>query len=234
MIIASGDSGPTYTEVRYLNGLTSTEYSDAVVDQHLAGALDKVQNALKITISTSTNNISAVEFNSKDMFFDKFGRMSLYLADFCQSINYLPLLTVTLVEIRTDEDSDYETETEGSDDDYTIDLIRNAIHFNYRLSSSGYKNIRITGTYGIVSDPLTDLELKYKTYIALIAAIEGLRYASGSGFNDSKSVSAGQLSASKDEFATTSRKSVEDLEKQLKEHIAYYGLTRRKTKISIG
>lgn len=232
--MSSGEFGPTYTEVRYLNGLTSTEYPDAVVDQHLAGALDKVQNALKITISTAAQSLSAVEFNSKDMFFNKYGRMSLYLGDFCQSINYLPLLTVTKVEIRTDEDGTYETETEGSDDDYTIDLIRNAIHFNYGLSHSGYKNIKITGTYGVVSNPLTDLELKYKTYIALIAAIEGLRYASGSGFNDSKSISVGAISTSKDEFATTSRKSVEDLEKQLKEHIAYYGLTTKRTKISLG
>ena len=197
-------------------------------------AFNAVQDALKITMATTAQELSAVEFNSKDLFFNKDRSMSLYLGDFAQSVNYLPLLTVTLVEIRNDEDDTYETEIEGSDDDYTIDLIRNAIHFNYRLSRSGYKNVKITGTYGVVADPLTDLPEKYKKYIAYLAAIKGMTYAVGGGFSESKSVDAGILSVRKDEFSSTSSATYERLQNDLKDHLNSYGLSKKRVSISIG
>lgn len=218
-----------------MNGLSSTQYPDTVVDQHLKEAFNEVEDALKITIATTAQAMSAVEFNSKDLFFTKNNTMILYLGDFVHSAHYMPLRTVTLVETRTNEDNDYTTETEGSNDDYTVDLKTNSIRFNWRLSPiSGYENVRITGTYGVVASPMTSLEEKYKKYIALLAAIKGLRYAVGGGYNESKSMDVGQISTRKEEFSSTSSATYERLQDALKDHLKAYGLTQRRTIMKLG
>lgn len=231
--MSSGQFGPTYTEIRNLNGLSSTEYGDTVIEQHIEEAFYEVQDALKITISTTAQTFTALELNTKDFFFTPY-RTIIYFSDLEYLGNrYLPLLTVSLVENRTTEDGDYQTKTEGSNNDYILDLKTNAIIFLGTLPTLGYKNFRITGTYGVVASPMTSLDFKYKKYIALLAAIKGAVYAKGSSFNNSTSGSVGAISYSKDEVSRSSARSVDDLNAQLDSHLNKYGLTSRKTRMII-
>ena len=231
--MTDGEFGVLYAEVRILNGLSTTQYPDTEVDQHIAEANEETQNALKKTFATTAQTFTDLVLNSSDLFFAQGSKMILYLGEFLQEVNYYPLLSITKVETRSTDNDDFVTETEGMTDDYRVNLITNAIEFNRRLSNNGYKTVRITGTYGVVADPLTDLEHKYKKMIAYIAALKGLTFAVGGGFSTSKDNTVGGISVSEDEFSQTSSKTFERLETGLKDHMKAHGLVRKRVTVSV-
>ena len=249
-IASDGDFGPTRSSIRNLNGLSETEYPDSVIDQHLEEAFEAVEAALKITIATSAQTFTNEVFNSRDLKFDnaitnrgyvysdyssirKDTKTILYFGDFLQTLNRLPILTITSMETRTDDGASYETKTSGQLNDYIVDTIANRIIFNHELTRDGYQNVRISGTYGVVASPMTSLNFKYKNYIALIAAIRGLEYATGSGHNEAKTISLGSTSITKDEYASVSNASYNRLIDSLDRHLSQYGLVKKRIVMTI-
>ena len=206
------------------------------MEQHLDEARIEVENALKMTFATSAQSFTNVVFNSRDFFFTPRGAI-LHFGDFVNLStvgNILPILTLTTVETRSDEDGTYGTRTEGSNDDYTIDLLRNSIRFTHGdVHVNGYQNIRITGTYGLVASPMTSLGEKYKNYIGLVAALKGLRYSTGSSHNEAKTVNVGGISVSKDEFSQVSSQNYTKLQEALEQHLETYGLSRKRRMVAI-
>lgn len=256
-----GEFGPTRQEVRDLNGLSSSDYSNDKVDVHLEQAFNRVQGVLKLTFATTTQTFTDLVFNSRDLTFDSttshghrgyytgysygdgynngpghrgFGNNTiLYFGDFLQDTNRLPLITITKVETKSQDSDSYQEQTEGQNDDYTIDLISNAIIFNHGLARDGYQNVRISGTFGVINDEMTSLSFKYKQYIALLAAIKGLTYASGGEFNNSKDITLGSTSTRVDEFSSTTSNTFDRLKEDLKDHIEAYGLATKRTVMQV-
>lgn len=232
--MVSGEFGPTYAEVRNLNNLSSTEISDSVLDQHLEEAFEEVQSALKTKFSTSTINFTAVTLNTGDLSIGGNGS-SLYFSNFYDPDNniVLPLLTVSAITHKWSEDAEFQTLTEGWEKDYRILTRENKILFNrgflHGISTRGYQNLKITGTAGHVYSAMTDMEQKFKKYIALIAAMKGITYSAGSSYNDSKSRTVGNISTSETEFSSTQQNTFNDLKKQLDSHIARHGLAGKQT-----
>lgn len=227
--MSSGEFGPTRQEVRYLNKLTSTEIIDAVIDQHLEEAFEQVQSALKTKFSTSTITFTDKLFNSKDLFHGRRGTI-LYFSEFYDPDNsiVLPLLTITDVQYKGSESQAFDEYDEGWDDDYRVNLRENNIRFNEWLNRDGYQNVKISGTCGHTYTAMTDMEDKFKKYIALIAAMKGVTYAAGSSFNDAKSETVGGISTSESEFSSTQQNTFNDLKKQLDEHLARHGLANKR------
>ena len=112
----------------------------------------------------------------------------LYFSDFYNTDDNIvtPLLTVTALSYKGSESQSFEDYDEGWDDDYRIMTKQDMIRFNQWLSRDGYQNLKISGTAGHTYSAMTDMEDKFKKYIALVAAIKGVTYSAGSSFNDSK------------------------------------------------
>ena len=142
---------------------------------------------------------------------------------------YLPLLTVTSVSYKTIDTGTYSALTEGQELDYTVDLPRNAIFFNFTLQRNGYKNLKFTGTGAKVYSAMTSMDRKYKIYIALLASIKGVVYASGGTFEDVKSSTVGNITTSKGEFQVNYAKQLEELKRLLDDHEKAYGLRRARS-----
>ena len=198
-----------------------------------------MENALKVTFATTAQTFTNIQFDSRDFQFPDPGTgiAILYFSEFVNLStvgNILPIRSITGINTRDDEDGTYVARTEGSDNDYTIDLLRNRIIFTHGdVWRGGYQNIQISGTYGIVANPLTSLSEKYKKYIALAAALMGIRYAVGSSHNESKNITVGGISVSKAEFSAISQNNYQRLQDALNEHLAAFGLTKRRTLISM-
>jgi hypothetical protein len=232
--MSDGEFGPTYQEVRYLNKLTSSEIADAVIDQHLEEAFEEVQSALKTKFSISTITFTDYLFNTKDLFFGKSGTL-LYFSEFYDPDNniVLPLLTVTALSYKGSESSAWDEYDEGWDDDYRLMTRENMIRFNEWLSRDGYQNLRISGTCGHTYSAMTDMEEKFKKYIALLAAIRGIVYSAGSSYNEAKGETVGAISTSVSEFSSTQTNTFKQLQEQLKFHIARHGLAGKKLNMCI-
>jgi len=232
--MTDGEFGPLYVEVRNLNNLSATDIDNTILDQHLKEAFYEVQSALKIDFVTSATAMTDITFNTKDLYVGN-NKTILYLNDFKDKVSgiYLPLLTITSLSYKTMDTGDWEEQDEGQEKDYTIDLIRNAIRFNYKLQSNGYENLKFTGTGGLVYSPMTDMIEKYKKYIALIAAIKGISYASGGTFDDVKSGTGGSISFSTGEFQVNYNSQLKQLKEQLEAHKKAYGLSKSRSNTRI-
>lgn len=232
--MSDGEFGPTYQEIRYLNNLSSTEIANPVIDQHLEEAFEQVQSALKTKFSTSTITFTDYLFDTKDLFVGKSGTL-LYFADFYDigSNIVLPLLTVTALSYKGSESQAFDDYDEGWDDNYRVMTKQNMIRFNEWLSRDGYQNLKVSGTCGHTYSAMIDMEDKFKKYIALIAAIKGIIYSSGSSFDDVKSETVGGISTSISEFSSIQRNIVDDLSNQLKEHLARHGLAGKQMSSAI-
>ena len=224
--MSDGEFGPTYAQIRQVSNLSTTEISDAVLDDHIEESLTEIQKANHITFSTAQPTLTDEVFNSRDIFYNEY-KYIMYLNRFG---NYSRVVTITSVETRSDDTDSYTTLTEGEKEDYVFDLKANAFHFfgKSRLTSFGNKNIRLNLTYGYT---IANMPLKYKKLIALLAAKKALIYASGSVFNETKNVSIGGYSESIGEPKTNYAETLTRIDAMIQDHCKATGLSIVKTQI---
>jgi len=224
--------------------LVSTDIADSIIDGLLEEAHRQVQDALRLTFTTSAKNFKSANtdqsaekrfevdttgiiFNGRDLYKGN-GKTVIFLK---QLGRFGDLQTLTAVDYRTNDADSWEEQVVGNDQDYDADYKNNAVIVNFTASMNSA--FRLTGTYGVVSDPMTDLPFKYKQLIALIAARNGVVYASGGSWDDVKSFSIFEVSTSLGEFAPNWRGQVEQLDKRIVSHLNAYGFALSKESVNV-
>lgn len=214
--MADGDHGASYADVRDINNLDSDNVPDSVLDKHLDRALDEVKKILRTDFDTSTPSFSNTVFNTRDLFKGEFGSI-LYFNDFK---DYGFVQTIDTVEYRSSDSSDYDTLTEGMEQDYSIDTTVGAIKFWSFLADDGINNLRVTGTYGYA---ISDMPTWIEQLVALIAALQGIVYATEVA-SEITTHSIGGVSVSKGQYAANLAEKYRIVNKTLKEHLDAHGV----------
>lgn len=196
--ISDGDYGPTatYADVRDIAKLDSDDVPDPTLDRHLAKAMREVEGILKTDFDKdATPSFTDATFNSRDLLTGRIGSI-LYFTNF---EDYAFIQSITEVKYRSSDSDGYTTLTEGTASDYNPDFRVNAIKFHSFLNCLGMNNLQVSGTYGYKTE---DMPEWMSDLIAHIAAIMGIAYVSGGSYQDVKTVSIGNVSIARGQYAT--------------------------------
>ena len=222
-----GDFGPSRQDVYDINKLSSDDVPPTVIDKHLKKANGQVAGLLKTKFDKdATPSFSEVVINSADLYPGINGSI-LYLAKF---EDYQYLQSITAVSYRSNDSSSYQTFTEGMNNDYNLDLRAAAIKFNTFLTSYGYNNLQVSGTYGYKSSEMPDW---MNEFIALIAALQGVVYASGGAFKDINSYSIGDVTETVTQYGTNLTNQAKLIKDQITEHMKDHGVTDKRSSVDI-
>lgn len=223
--MADEDFGPTatYADVRDIAKLDSDDVPDPTLDRHLAKALREVEGLLHTNFDKdNTPSFTDTVFNSRDLFEGLSGSI-LYFTSFK---DYRYIQSITEVNYRTSDSDGYNELTEGMNGDFNTDFNIDAIKFHSFLNCLGMNNVQVSGTYGFKTE---DMEEWMSDMIALIAAIMGIAYVSGGSYQDVKTVSFGQVSIARGQYATNLNTQYKIVVKQLEDLANAHGivLTRK-------
>lgn len=224
--MADGDNAASYTEVRQINKLNSSQVSDDVLNQHLDQAETEVEGlAHSSFLKDSTPVFTDQLFNSRDLMFGKYGSI-IYL----DQHDIGELKTVTSVSYRSSESSSFETLDVGQNEDYVLDLRVSALKFNSRLASDGNQNLKVSGTYGY---KFSDLPKKWKYLVALIAALQGICYSSGGSYNSVDSHTIGGITVNKGQYSQNLKSEYNNILKKIESHMKAHGIKAERTQVDI-
>ena len=190
------DFGPLRQDVRDVNKLDTDDVPNDVLDKHLERAYNEVQSILKTGFDKdNTPTFTDVLFNTRDFYYGLQGYI-LYFNSF-EDYNYIQ--SITAISYKTSDDDSFATLNEGIEKDYITDYRTKALKFTTRLVNDGFANLKVSGTYGYKND---DMPKWIKDLIAIIAAVQGIVYASGGSYQDVKTISIGNTSIAKGQYAT--------------------------------
>ena len=218
-----------YQNVRDIIKLDISDLPDAILDKHIVRAVNEVSSILKTAINKTTDGVPSftdTEFNSRDLMSGNYGSI-LY---FNQFEDYGNLLSITAVSYRSIDSDSYTLQTEGMNYDYVVDERISAIKFMFYLSGAGSKNVKVSGTYGYTTDTLPDW---LKEWIELIAALQGIVYASGGSYDNVKTYTIGNVSNSKGEYASNLNAQYKIVKELLDNHMASHGVVRGRTQTTL-
>jgi len=226
IIIADGDHGASYQDVRDINKLDSSDVPDTVLEKHLDRALNMVKRLLKTDFSSSQPTFTETLFNSRDLVNGIFGSI-LYFSEF-EDYNYIN--SITKVEYKSSTNGTWETLTEGMESDYVVDKRTGSIKFNFYLVGDGIDNLRVTGTYGYTIENMPEW---IKQWIALLSALQGVVYASGGSFTDVQTHSIGNVSISRGQYSVNLKQQYELIKRLLDQHMLAHGVREERTQVAL-
>ncbi len=223
--MADGDFGASYDDVRDINKLDSAAVPDEVLDKHLTRALKEVERLLKTSFQSTQPAFTDTVFHTKDLFDGKYGSI-LYFSDF-EDYNYL--LSITSVSYRSTDSDDYTELTEGMSEDYSIDTRDELVKFNSFLARDGYNNLKASGTYGYT---IANMPEWIEQFIAIIAALQGVVYASGGSYTDVKTTTIGNVSIARGQYAANLKQQYQIVKDLLTQHTLAHGVRMERTSSS--
>ncbi len=224
--MADLDYPVSYEEVRRINHLNSEQVPDDELDQHLDQAETEVESLAHSSFLKDNTPVFTDElFNTRDLMAGRIGKI-LYLSKH----DFGELQTITAVSYRSDEDSGWEDLDAGQNYDYVVDTDVDALKFTTGLSSDGNQNLKASGTYGFKH---SDLPKKWKYLIALIAALQGVVYASGGSFENVDSHNVGNITVNKGQYSPNLKTNYNNILKKIESHMKAHGIKAERTQIDI-
>ena len=215
----------TYADVRSIAKLGADDVDDPTLDRHLAKAMREVEGILKTKFDKDvTPSFSNVILNSRDLFPGLIGSI-LYFTDLN---DYSYIQSITEIKYNSSDSSSLIALTSGMDGDYNEDFKVNAVKFNSFLNCLGMNNLEVSGTYGYKTSDMPDW---ISDIIAHIAAIMGIAYFSGGSYQDVKTVSFGNVSIARGQYATNLNAQYKIVLQQLEDLAKAHGIVLTRTSV---